>query len=238
MAIRHVMDGSGRPVLIGVVCDGVSTAVRPEAASAAAARTAADALADATRAGTDPTVATRTAVAVAATAVAKLAPLDSPNDAPSCTFVSALVTSGSITAGWVGDSRAYWLAAEGATVLTEDDSWAAEMVARGALTPAEATANPLGHALTAWLGANAGDISARITTFVPDGPGAVLVCSDGLWNYVPEATALAALALPEAIEAPLRAASRLVQYALDAGGHDNTTVVILPYPPGSTVKKQ
>ena len=123
-------------------------------------------------------------------------------------------------------------------MLTEDDSWAAEMVARGALTPAEATANPLGHALTAWLGANAGEISAHITTFVPGGPGAVLVCSDGLWNYVPEATALAALALPEAIEAPLRAASRLVQYALDAGGHDNTTVVILPYPPGSTVQKQ
>jgi len=231
MAVRCVVDGSGRPVLIGVVCDGVSTTVRPEDASRAAADTAADTLADAARSGTDHGVATRAAILAAATAVAGLAPPGGPADAPSCTYVSAMVADGTVTTGWVGDSRAYWLAREGAAALTEDDSWAAEMVARGALTPAEAAANPLGHALTAWLGADASKVSARITSFTPGGPGAVLVCTDGLWNYVPDAAALTALALPDAIDDPLRAASRLVEFALEAGGHDNTTAVLLPYPP-------
>jgi serine/threonine protein phosphatase PrpC len=233
MAIRQTVDANGGAVTIGVVCDGVSTAVRPEEASQAAARAGADTLAAAVRAGTHPEAATHAAIASAVAEVAKLGKSGRAGDSPACTYVSAMVASDVVSVGWIGDSRAYWLAADESAVLTVDDSWAEEMVARGILSAAEARANPRAHALTAWLGADAGDIEGRAVTFTPTSPGVVLVCSDGLWNYLPEAAALTDLALPDALVAPLRAARTLVQYALEAGGHDNTTVVLLPYPPGS-----
>ena len=59
----------------------------------------------------------------------------------------------------------------------------------------------------------------------------VLVCSDGLWNYMPEAADLAALALPSALTDPLTAAAALVKFAVDAGGADNITAVLAPFPP-------
>ena len=62
------------------------------------------------------------------------------------------------------------------------------------------------------------------------GNGVLLVCSDGLWNYAPEAADLVGLALPKALNDPLGAAVDMVQFAVDAGGADNITVVLIPYP--------
>ena len=64
------------------------------------------------------------------------------------------------------------------------------------------------------------------------GTGVLLLCSDGLWNYVPDAADLAARALPVALTDPLAAAAGLVAFALGAGGHDNVTAVLVPFPPG------
>jgi len=58
----------------------------------------------------------------------------------------------------------------------------------------------------------------------------VLICSDGLWNYRPDAGGLAKLALPAAFTDPLGAASALLAFALEAGGMDNITVVLAPFP--------
>jgi serine/threonine protein phosphatase PrpC len=149
-------------------------------------------------------------VAAAAKAVASMA--TSENDAPACTYVSAVVTDERVTVGWVGDSRAYWLAGSASTALTWDDAGN-------------------NHVLTAWLGADAGVVTPHIQTFEPTGPGVVLVCSDGLWNYYPEATALAG-AVPDAAAFPLPAAQALVRLALEAGGRDNVTVLVIPFPGG------
>src|SRR5271170_5681721 len=70
----------------------------------------------------------------------------------------------------------------------------------------------------------------HVVRFEPPGPGVVLVCSDGLWNYRPDAAGLAELALPAALTDPLGAAAELVKFALDAGGMDNITVVLAPFP--------
>jgi serine/threonine protein phosphatase PrpC len=59
----------------------------------------------------------------------------------------------------------------------------------------------------------------------------VLVCTDGLWNYLPEPEQLAPVALAEANGSALGAARALVQHALDAGGHDNITVAVVPCVP-------
>ncbi|GAA0351821.1 serine/threonine-protein phosphatase [Actinoallomurus spadix] len=206
-----------------VVCDGVSSSPLPQVASQTAADAGLAVLTERLGAGDDPEKATRAALAGAIEAVTALA--GSPHDAPACTYVSAYAGPAGVTLGWVGDSRAYWLGREARRRLTTDDSWAAEMVAHGALTEAEARVHPNAHAIVAWLGADAGEVEPHVTTFVPEGPGTLLLCSDGLWNYYPEAADLAAV-LPDAD--PLTAARHLVRLALDAGGRDNITVVVIP----------
>jgi serine/threonine protein phosphatase PrpC len=57
-----------------------------------------------------------------------------------------------------------------------------------------------------------------------------MVCSDGLWNYLPEAADLSALAMPAALTDQHSAAVRMVQFAIDSGGADNITVVLIQYP--------
>ena len=63
-----------------------------------------------------------------------------------------------MTVCWLGDSRAYWLAADfGGMRLTADDSLAEELVARGDLSDADAMASPQAHVITRWLGADVAD---------------------------------------------------------------------------------
>jgi serine/threonine protein phosphatase PrpC len=221
--------GTGDGVAV-VVCDGVSSSSRPEEASRIAADTGAAALAELRAAGTAPGEATRVALVRAADAVAGL--VDGPQgEPPSCTYVSALTHGSSVTVGWIGDSRAYWLSGDGGARLTDDDSWAGQMVASGVLSEAEAEEHPNAHVITAWLGADAIDLAPHVRTFTPDDAGVILVCSDGLWNYLPDAAELIAELPSDATAEPLAAARSLTRFALDAGGRDNVTVVVVPFPP-------
>jgi serine/threonine protein phosphatase PrpC len=58
-----------------------------------------------------------------------------------------------------------------------------------------------------------------------------MLCSDGLWNYQPDPAGLAAMALPAARTEPLPTAAALVKFAVESGGMDNITVVLVPFPP-------
>ena len=161
-------------------------------------------------------------------------------NAPAATFVSAVVTGDAATLCWLGDSRAYWLGADGsgAQRLTRDDSLAEEMVATGLLDAAEALATPQAHVVTRWVGADLAGEAAHVVRFEPPGNGVLLLCSDGLWNYAPDAADLAARALPRALTDPLGAAASLVAFALSAGGHDNVTAVLVPFPPGQVAGRR
>ncbi|MGH3171554.1 MAG: PP2C family protein-serine/threonine phosphatase, partial [Trebonia sp.] len=149
------------------------------------------------------------------------------------TYVSAIVSAEAVTVCWLGDSRVYWLAADGAGTrcLTTDDSLAEEIVAAGLATAEQAMTLPQAHVITRWLGADLPDPEPHVARFAPPGPGVVLVCSDGLWNYRQDAGGLAALAMPGAQAQPLAAAAELVKFAVDSGGMDNITVVLAPFPP-------
>jgi serine/threonine protein phosphatase PrpC len=223
--------GGDTPAVVAVVCDGVATSDRADNASQLAVDAASDVLLDAVLEGKDAEDATRAAVAKAVDVVAGLADPSVQRTAPSCTFVSAVVTPGEVTVGWVGDSRAYWLAADGARRLTIDDTVAAELVAEG-MSEEAAMAVHQAHALSKWIGADAGDIEPRMLTFTPAGPGLVLLCSDGLWNYLPEPQALveALPGPPDGVDLQA-AASELTHVALELGGHDNITTVLVPFPP-------
>src|SRR6185295_8650619 len=91
----------------------------------------------------------------AAQAAAALAAGPEPGgNPPASTFVCAVVERDSVTVGWVGDSRAYWIPdGDGeATCLTVDDSMAAHLAASGGAAP---TPSSTGGLLVRWLGADA-----------------------------------------------------------------------------------
>jgi serine/threonine protein phosphatase PrpC len=242
---------AGRPFAALVVCDGVSSAPDSDVASLAAARAARDVLVEGGPAGASPVDAGTTArmgawsarlgdaVRAANEAVrASAADAEHRENPPSCTFAAAVVDGPLVVTGWVGDSRAYWLPDEGdAHQLSVDDSWAQEMTARG-VPRAQAESSPQAHAITRWLGPDAPDPTARTAATLPDGPGWVLVCSDGLWNYCSPADELAALVRSTEETTgrePGALAAALVRWANAQGGRDNITVALArflePLPP-------
>lgn len=239
-AIASAALPDGTASVVSIVCDGVSSATRPDEASLAASHAASEALLESLPRGTHPQQAMHDAIVVAADAVNALAQ-DSgsgrehaPNqNAPACTLVGAIVAKDLLIVGWVGDSRAYWVPDDRtapAARLTEDDSWAAQMVAAGLMNEAEAYADERAHAITGWLGADAYELEPHTASFKPDRPGVVVVCTDGLWNYAEGAEEMAGVIPADAAHRPLHSAQVLVGHALDGGGHDNVTVAVLPFP--------
>ncbi|MET8865843.1 protein phosphatase 2C domain-containing protein [Nonomuraea sp. NPDC004580] len=177
--------------IVSVVCDGVGSSPRADEASAVAVETAAAALA---RGLPD-----EEAFALAGRAVTKLA--TSLDDAPACTYVSVVAEPGGrVRLAWAGDTRAYLL--PGGELLTEDD------------------VVPTGE-ITAWLGADADTAGPHVRTLSAQGPGLLLVCSDGLWRY------LDGYAFP-ASGTPVEMAREMLRHALDSGGQDNVTIVVIP----------
>ncbi|KUM72650.1 MULTISPECIES: PP2C family serine/threonine-protein phosphatase [Streptomyces] len=230
----------GAPATFAVVCDGVSSATRPDDASLAASRAAAEALQAALPQGTHPQQALHEAIVAASHAVNSLAGEPATarehqphQNAPACTIVASVVTPSLLVVGWVGDSRVYWVPTDRSSPparLTEDDSWAAQMVAAGLMNEAEAYADERAHAITGWLGADAYELDPHTASFKPDRPGVVVVCTDGLWNYAEAAEEMAEAVPADAAARPLHSARVLVGHALDGGGHDNVTVAVVPFP--------
>ncbi|MEM9616104.1 MAG: protein phosphatase 2C domain-containing protein [Actinomycetota bacterium] len=218
-----------------VVCDGVSsTAGSAEASTVASAaavahlRAALAGALDEDGAPTPPDDATLVAALQEATAAAQDAAAsvaDGVSEAeraaarqagpPSSTFVAGAAVerpedgSLSLAVAWLGDSRAYWLGADGAELLTQDHEVAGSLVR--------------------WIGADSGRVPPDVISQSVTAPGRLLLCSDGLWRYADPASELQALV--ERLEAEgavndLELARRLTEHAITGGGHDNISVAI------------
>lgn len=223
-----------------VVCDGVSSSSHGEQAAAVAANAALAALLDA--AGHDPMdaegalrQAVRAGHRAACDATIELEP---GMDPPGTTFVAAVVQRSDsaparLDIAWVGDSRAYLVGPDHASLaLTHDHSFVNMMVDGGAMTEVEAMKSPYAHAITHCMG----PLESRDPEAAPD-PSVIhvsadagsrlIVCSDGLWNYFPTAEEIRDLVAAVPAEAEAGAmASALVNRALAMGGHDDITVAI------------
>jgi serine/threonine protein phosphatase PrpC len=216
-----------------VVCDGVSTSHESQLASAAASQAAADSLAQALEnpEPAEPETRMQAAIAAAGRSVATVEPGHADENPSSTTIVAALVHNGSVTIGWAGDSRAYWISANGtARQLTIDHSWLAQVVAAGEMTREQAERSPTAHAITRWLGADSSENDAcSVVRFPLVTPGVLLLCSDGLWNYAPEAEQIAALVmqLQNGTGDMLKLTRGLIDFAKKKGGGDNITAAAL-----------
>ncbi|WP_238019979.1 protein phosphatase 2C domain-containing protein [Dactylosporangium sp. AC04546] len=187
------------PWTIGVVTDGISMTPRPERAAQVAAACGAERLAARLTAGALPEEALEDAAVRAGAAVAAL-------NGPGCTYVAGIAGPAGIWATGVGDSRAYWLPSSGpGMALTDDDTGALDTI-------------------SAWLGAGAPPPRPQVHSHRPHVPGTLLLCTDGLWRYLPSADDLRVrLRGP----APLDDARTLVGHALAAGGRDNITALVI-----------
>lgn len=147
------------------------------------------------------------------------------------TTVVALKTDGSrYQVAWVGDSRAYLWHDGQLRQLTHDHSFVQELVDNQAISAEEAEEHPERSTLSRCLGGGLDDelqvdeISARF--FAGE---RIILCSDGVSGEISKADFEACLrdhseALPSEI------AEALVQQALDAGGNDNATALVISAP--------
>ncbi|WP_432557674.1 protein phosphatase 2C domain-containing protein [Granulicoccus sp. GXG6511] len=220
-----------------VVCDGVTSAPDSDVASLAAARAALAILAapfSKGLGGEDSAVvaAGRTferAVREAQTAVLRESERNSVR-AGACTFAAAVVSGDVVWTAGIGDSRVYLVPDDGKPLmLTTDDSMAELLISSG-VPRADAEDTPIAHTITRWLGVDAPDLDPHARRFELSGPGWLIVCSDGLWNYASAEQDVAAV-LAEVQETvsssePLALAEGLVRWANEQGGSDNVTVAL------------
>jgi protein phosphatase len=123
----------------------------------------------------------------------------------------------------VGDSRAYRLADGVLEQLTEDHSLVADMVREGSLSPEEAATHPQRNILTRVLGVY-DEVPVDVITVSPRHGDRYLLCSDGLFNEVPEE---AIASVMRRLVDPAEAADELVRRAVQSGGRDNVTVLLV-----------
>lgn len=151
---------------------------------------------------------------------------DSGN-APGTTLTGVLVDEREDVPYWlfvnVGDSRTYILSNGVLTQVSVDHSEVQELVDAGTITMEQARSHPRRNVITRALGAQ-DDVRADFRYIPVTLHDRVLVCSDGLTGELTdEQIATILLEQPD----PERAAGHLVNAAIQAGGRDNITVVVV-----------
>jgi serine/threonine protein phosphatase PrpC len=121
----------------------------------------------------------------------------------------------------VGDSRCYRLREGELERISKDQTMAQALLDAGAISPAEAEKSPLKNVLSSALGGR----EAMPQTAMADlaWEDVMLLCTDGLNKHVTDDEIRTELRNIESAEASCR---RLIDLALERGGHDNVTVVI------------
>ncbi|MBQ8869153.1 MAG: Stp1/IreP family PP2C-type Ser/Thr phosphatase [Oscillospiraceae bacterium] len=138
------------------------------------------------------------------------------------TLVSALVLGDTAYVVHVGDSRAYHINGKKITRVTTDHSVVQQLVDIGQITEEEARVHPEKNMITRAVGVK-GDVEPDVTSVKLNKNSAILLCTDGLSNYLEDDEML------EIIQnnAQEDAVDLLVSLALNRGGSDNITAVII-----------
>ena len=126
----------------------------------------------------------------------------------------------------VGDSRAYRFRSGTLTPLTKDHTLIEKYLERGILTAETAKTHPERHVLTRALGVGS-TVKPTVTAFPILPEDLVLLCSDGLTKMLEDEDIRTVFAAGELD--PTQVCNRLVTAALDRGGEDNVTVVVVAH---------
>ena len=140
-----------------------------------------------------------------------------------CTLTALIFLNQKAVLGHVGDSRCYLLRNNQAHAVTEDHTLGKDLRERYAMNETIIKEKKLDHVLNRCIGHY-----PRVevdTLFFDILPGDQLVlCSDGLHNYITNPVMLLPMTEDEEQEASLK---KLIDYAIQRGGHDNITAVLI-----------
>lgn len=201
-----------------VVCDGMGGHAAGEVASEIAVNVIADrapATPDATALGQ--------AVEEANLAIIQAAREGVGRAGMGCTCTAAMLENERLIVAQVGDSRAYLLHGGTLQQITRDHSLMADFIEAGQITPEEARVHPQRSVITRALGSDPRTQPDLFEINVNTGDR-LLICSDGLTSMIEDYEIEDILnRTPD----PQIAASKLVNAAIAAGGHDNVTVIVV-----------
>jgi protein phosphatase len=125
--------------------------------------------------------------------------------------------------GHVGDSRAYLIRNRRIDQITEDHSIVAQLVRARAITPQEAARHPYRNVITRCLGMQV-EVEADTQQRELKPGDRLLICSDGLSGLVSDDEMLQMVL---SSDDPQKTCVDLVNLALERGGSDNITVVLI-----------
>jgi len=143
-----------------------------------------------------------------------------------------------LTLGWlmdrnltlanVGDSRLYRFRNQAIEQLSHDQSPVGRLLREGRITAQEARVHPHRNVIDQAVGSHPEGLDPEIVTFPVESGDIYLLCSDGLNEEVWDHEMAEILQEGKRMEKPLLAiAEDLVYRALDAGGKDNVTAILL-----------
>lgn len=123
---------------------------------------------------------------------------------------------------WAGDSRVYRYRNNTLEQITRDHSYVQEMLRQGKITEEQALSHPDSNVITRAVGSSV-DLCLDITAFNACQGDTFLLCSDGLYNAVPENE----IAQYLRDSRPDTAVKELIIKSLEKGAPDNVSVIIV-----------
>ncbi len=139
------------------------------------------------------------------------------------TLTAAILEGERLVIAQVGDSRAYLLHQGRLQQLTRDHSLMADMIEAGQLTEAEARVHPNRSVITRAIGSDP-HMQPDIYELNVETGDRILLCSDGITTMLEDPQIARIMGSSETAQ---ECADNLVAAALDAGGYDNATAVIM-----------
>ncbi len=138
------------------------------------------------------------------------------------TIVAAVMKDNEACIAHVGDSRAYHISGNRITKITKDHSLVQQMLDRGEISENELENHPNKNIITRAMGVNE-EIEIEFDFVCVNEGEALILCSDGLSNFVPKERILE---IYNNTEFPYLA-DEYINEANKMGGTDNITVVIM-----------
>jgi protein phosphatase len=182
--------------------------------------------------GVEPQAALKAAVEETNRRIHAAAEEDEEKHGMGTTCTTLAILEGQAFAAHVGDSRLYMLRDGKIYLLTEDHSAVMEMVKLGLITQEEARTHEDKNVILRALGTSPEVEVATLKPFALRTGDQYLLCSDGLYDLVPDDEIERELAAAEDIHA---AGERMITLAKARGGHDNITVGIVSIVPAGTL---
>lgn len=139
------------------------------------------------------------------------------------TVIASIIDKKEVVLGHVGDSRAYMLHKESLYQLTVDHSYVEFLKKHGQITAEEAERHPQRNMILRAVGTNE-EVEVDLINTPWHHGDTLLLCSDGLTTMIDEHEIGNILTKPTSLE---EKADTLLTRALDAGGKDNISLILL-----------